>query len=206
MPLPPGCRVVDPDPCTGRGTIVCPDAGNDVFDVVADAVTDACRVECPMPPPGCRYEGPITCSPRSCGTLVCTDAGLDAVPGDVADAGLDAVSGDVPDGATGDASGDAAIVCGAGGGSFPTFRQDCAQDSDCIVAVHQTDCCGNQRGLGLHRSQREAFDAAEAICRPMYPRCGCPTRGILCDDERWTFDPSSVGVACRSNRCTTFVR
>ena len=62
------------------------------------------------------------------------------------------------------------------------------------------------RGLGIVASQRAAFEAAEAVCRPMYPRCGCPTRGILCDDERWTFGADMVGVACRAGRCTTFVR
>ncbi|MFO0601713.1 MAG: hypothetical protein U0324_01005 [Polyangiales bacterium] len=196
-PLPPGCRVINPDPCTGRGTIVCPDAGDDAAadatvdapsdapaDVRADAEMDVCMIECAAPPPGCRYEGPVTCVPRSCGTLVCP-----------ADAGADAPAADV--------AGDGAVACGA---SFPTFRQDCAGDSDCVVAIHQTDCCGNQRGLGLHGSQRAAFDAAEAVCRPMFPRCGCPTRGVLCDDDRWSIDPATIGVACRANRCTTFVR
>lgn len=101
---------------------------------------------------------------------------------------------------------DAGIVCGAVASSFPTFDDACGSDGDCAVAVHQTDCCGNQRGLGIAASQRAAFDAAEAICRPMYPRCGCPTQGILCDDDRRTFDPNGIGVACRAGRCTTFVR
>jgi len=190
-PLPPGCRVINPDPCTGRGTVVCPDGGVDVpaadaADAAADVAMDLCMIECPAPPPGCRYQGPVTCSPRSCGTLVCPDAG--------ADAGADA-TGDVP------------ISCsGSGGSSFPTFSSACGAADDCVVAVHQTDCCGNQRGLGIAASQRAAFEAAEAVCRPMYPRCGCPTRGILCDDERWTFSADTVGVACRAGRCTTFVR
>lgn len=194
-PLPPGCRVVNPDPCTGRGTVVCDDAGADVptvdaADAAADVAADLCMIECPAPPPGCRYEGPVTCSPRSCGTLVCADAGADAA----ADAPADA-AGDVP------------ISCsGSGAASFPTFSSACGADGDCAVAVHQTDCCGNQRGLGIVASQRAAFEAAEAVCRPMYPRCGCPTRGILCDDEQWTFSADMVGVACRAGRCTTFVR
>lgn len=200
-PLPPGCRVINPDPCTGRGTIVCPDAGDDATadapadvarDAPADAGMDVCMIECAAPPPGCRYEGPVTCEPRSCGTLVCPD-----------DAGADAPA---PDASADAAPADAAIVCTGMSSTFPAFRQDCAGDSDCVVAVHQTDCCGNQRGLGLHASQRAAFDAAEAVCRPMYPRCGCPTRGVLCDDERWTFGADTIGVACRANRCTTFVR
>ena len=98
------------------------------------------------------------------------------------------------------------FTCSAGAVTFPPLDKSCTTASDCILVIHQTDCCGNQRGLGIVASQRAAFEAAEAVCRPMYPRCGCPTRGILCDDERWTFGADMVGVACRAGRCTTFVR
>lgn len=98
---------------------------------------------------------------------------------------------------------DAGIACGA---TFPTFADACGRDVECAVAVHQTDCCGNQRGLGITASQRAAFDAAEAVCRPMFPRCGCPTQGILCDDDRRTFDPTAIAVTCVAGRCRTSVR
>lgn len=143
------------------------------------APQDVCMIQCPQPPMGCRYEGPVTCVPRSCGTLVCSDGGSPS---------------------------DAGISCGTSTSSFPTFDATCARDEDCVTAIHQTDCCGNQRGLGIASSQRAAFDAAEALCRPMYPACGCPSQGILCDDDRRTLDPSQVGVTCRTGRCMTFVR
>lgn len=101
---------------------------------------------------------------------------------------------------------DAAIVCGSSVSSFPTFSDACGSDGECAVAVHQTDCCGNQRGLGITASQRAAFDAAEAVCRPMFPHCGCPTQGILCDDDRRTLDPAAIAVTCVAGRCRTSVR
>ena len=134
----------------------------------------------------------------ACGSTTTTPPVADAANDAPADAAADAPA---------DAAGDVPIVCsGSGAASFPTFSSACGADGDCAVAVHQTDCCGNQRGLGIVASQRAAFEAAEAVCRPMYPRCGCPTRGILCDDERWAFTADAVGVACRAGRCTTFVR
>jgi hypothetical protein len=89
-----------------------------------------------------------------------------------------------------------AIVCGSAGGTFPTFDARCTADEDCAVGVHQTDCCGNMAALGMRRGERPAFDAAEAICRPMYPGCGCPTRGVLADDGQWSHDRGALRVRC----------
>lgn len=190
------------------GSDVAPDQAIDVApDTTADVALDmavevSCGITCPAPPPGCRYAGRPTCSPPSCGTLVCEDASVDATADVAQDTVID-VAPDVSADVAPDTSGDAAVACGA---SFPTFDSTCAAASDCVVVIHQTDCCGNLRGLGLRGNQRAAFDAAEAVCRPLFPRCGCPTRGILADDMMWTFAAESVGVACTAGRCTTFVR
>lgn len=98
-----------------------------------------------------------------------------------------------------------AIVCGSAGGTFPTFDARCTADEDCAVGVHQTDCCGNMAALGMRRGERPAFDAAEAICRPMYPGCGCPTRGVLADDGQWSHDRGALRVRCLAGRCVTSV-
>jgi hypothetical protein len=189
-----------------------PSTSTQTADAATDAPTDRCRTASDLapPPPGCRFIDVDPCT--GIGTLVCPDAGADVPASDVPAA--DVPTADVPatdvapsDVSPTDATADAAISCSGGGAaSFPVFSSACNTAADCVVAVHQTDCCGNQRGLGLNASQRAAFDAAEAVCRPMYPRCGCPTRGILCDDERWTFGADMIGVDCRAGRCTTFVR
>jgi hypothetical protein len=168
-------------PACSCGELVCVDAGPDASDASADVSPDVCNVECARPPVGCRYEGPVTCSPPSCGRIVCTDAATDV------------------------ATDTSPIVCSGGTSTFPTFDNRCTSSGDCVVAVHQSDCCGNNQALGIHRSQQAAFDAAEAVCRPMYPRCGCPTRGILADDDRWTFTRENIAATCRAGMCTTSV-
>ncbi|MBI5516010.1 MAG: hypothetical protein HY909_19665 [Deltaproteobacteria bacterium] len=188
-------------------------------------VGDACAISCAPPPPGCRYEGPVTCMPPSCGRLVCADGGVadapaaDAPPADApsvdappADrpltdtAVLDTAPADRPgpDAPTGD--GGVAFTCGALTVPCPPYTGRCGGDADCAIGFHQRNCCGDVQAIGIEAMYRAAFEAAEALCRPGYPACGCPTRGIQADDERWTFTRDNVGVACRSGRCTTFVR
>lgn len=162
--------------CQTNGRAVCTLRACRVDAGATDVPRDTCIPECPAPPPGCHYEGPISCSPPSCGRLVCADAGTE-------------------------------IRCGAGGGgSFPTFDRSCRASSDCYVAIHQTDCCGNSRAMGINASQRDAFERAEMICQPMYPRCGCPARPPVTDDGMTATFSSMIPVECRSGICTTFVR
>jgi hypothetical protein len=154
------------------------DAGTTDLGAADVVATDAgsCIPECAAPPPGCHYEGPVSCSPPSCGRLVCADAGSE-------------------------------IVCGAGGGgSFPSFDRSCRAAGDCTVAVHQTDCCGNSRAMGINASQRAAFDRAEAVCRPMYPRCGCPAHPPVTDDGAAADFSTPIPVECRAGTCTTYQR
>src|SRR5215472_7174507 len=68
---------------------------------------------------------------------------------------------------------------------FPTFDQSCQAASDCVMVLHQIDCCGTQHALGIHPADRGRFDADEAICTSFgprgYPACGCAGQGILAD-------------------------
>lgn len=167
-----------------------------------DATVDAaCVVDCAPPPPGCRWEGPSTCDPPSCGTLVCDDGGA-------ADAGGSDAGGDTDAGGTdGGGAADASIVCGAGGGgTFPDFDKSCETAGDCDYALHQTDCCGNTLALGFNAAEREAFEAAEDVCRDMYPACGCPSQPPLAEDgSRSRFGGEDIAVECTEDGCMTYV-
>ena len=153
-------------------------------------------LSCPQPPPGCRWVGPVTCDPPSCGRVVCEDAGAH-----------DASAADAPrnDVVATDASA-SAITCNAPGGTFPPIDQRCAMASDCVAVLHQTDCCGNSAAIGIATSQRATFDAAEMACRMRFPGCGCPALAPLADDGNRSFDMNQIGVVCRMNRCFTYVR
>ena len=87
--------------------------------------------------------------------------------------------------------------------SFPTFARNCAAASDCVVVNHQTDCCGNSRAMGIRASERAAFDAAEAICRPMYPGCGCPASAPVTDDGATSPFGAMIAVSCSAGVCTS---
>ena len=97
------------------------------------------------------------------------------------------------------------IVCGGSVGSFPSFDRTCRAATDCFVGTHQTDCCGNSHAMGLNVSQRAAFEAAEAICEPMYPRCGCPARPPVTDDGVIGTFSSVMSVDCRAGLCTSYL-
>jgi hypothetical protein len=184
-----GCRLSDGTFCAVGASCPSPDGcntcacGADGFAACTErACVDAgppdvgpCLIDCAAPPPGCHYEGPVVCSPPSCGRLVCVDAG-------------------------------APIVCGGSmAESFPSFDRSCGAAADCFVATHQTDCCGNSRAMGLRASERAAFDAAEAVCRPMFPGCGCPARPPVADDGNTGTFSDTIAVECRAGVCTSYV-
>ena len=186
--LGPGCRLSDGSFCAMAASCPSPDGcntcscgPNGVVACTARACVDAgppvdatCAIECAAPPPGCHYEGPSSCSPPTCPRLVCGDAG-------------------------------APIVClGHGVGSFPTFDRSCHTDTDCFVAMHQTDCCGSIVAMGLSASQRVAFEAAETLCDRMYPSCACDPRPPFADDGR-SGSAATIAVRCDAGVCGSFV-
>lgn len=123
--------------------------------------------------------------------------------GSVGDAGPTADAGDA-------SSIDSGVVCnGHDAASFPTFDRACAGDSDCAVALHQTDCCGSHQALGIAASEGARFAAAEAACDTMYPACGCDSGNVVTDDGSSAppgSGASAVIVHCVSSVCTTTVR
>lgn len=147
-----------------------------------------------------------------------TDAGASGDAGASQDASASEDAGASEDGA---APGQDAGADGGGsdGGSFdggaPTcafvddLERGCGADANCVVGVHQTDCCGNTHAVGMNHSERDRFDAAEAACRATYPACGCPAGPTTTDSGETAFDASAIQVGCiqsgASRVCTTYV-
>jgi hypothetical protein len=107
--------------------------------------------------------------------------------------------------------GSPAYCAGAMGNSFPSFSNTCQTDMDCYLAIHQTDCCGSMRALGIVASEQVSFRNDEAICESEYPGCGCASQGILADDGQRTLDSSRVHVRCSmgtagGSTCMTYVQ
>lgn len=125
----------------------------------------------------CGPQGDVACTLRACASL---DGGSDG--------------GDV-------------VMCTGATPSFPSFNRSCALASDCAKAIHQINCCGSQRALGLRVSEKARFDAAEKICRGQYPGCGCAAAPTIAEDGKSSadFDGSDIQVDCRAGACTTFI-
>ncbi|MGE0787391.1 MAG: hypothetical protein AB7S26_17090 [Sandaracinaceae bacterium] len=191
--------------CDPDANIATEDAGGGSHDAGPGA--DGCvPLECAAPPMGCHYEGSDPCV--TCGTVVCDDGG-------VADAGCATpIECAAPPMGCHYEGGDLCttcgtlvcdeVVCGVGTAeTFPDFDRTCADVSDCAVYEHQSDCCGSLRALGLRADVADAFAAAEASCRGMYPGCGCAPRPTEADDGTTDTGARAARVECVMGLCTS---
>ena len=102
---------------------------------------------------------------------------------------------------------------------FPSsFADGCTVDDNCIGELHETDCCGAMRAIGMNHSDATTFCADEfggsggaPGCRASYPSPpGCSSDVITADDGTTTTDPTKLAVHCvlsssLSGQCKTFV-
>jgi hypothetical protein len=149
----------DASPATDAGV---PDAGGSSCGAIVD---------CAAPPAACHYEGGDPC--RSCGTLVCDDAGTDV----------------------------AQLSCGST--PLVDVPRACAVAADCVVADHQIDCCGTHVVTGIRADADALFQPAEARCRDSYGDCKCATRVTVADDGSSQTADTTAAVSCQAGRCVT---
>lgn len=120
-----------------------------------------------------------------------------STPDDAARPGEDAAS-------SGDAT--AGVMCTGTTGVFPTFDKTCTTPDDCVIGVHQTNCCGATIAIGLAKPEQPRFAAAEAQCVAQYPPCGCPATPTVAEDGRNPIAGQSIVVECQSRQCMTTVK
>lgn len=142
---------------------------------------------------------PLALALTSCGGshTPAGDGGLDA-PGS-----LDTGPGDV-DAGPGDVDGGVSPC-----GYVDTIDRSCTTDADCLVRLHQTDCCGSSVMIGIATSALATYNAGEPACMASYPGCGCPAMLPVTDSAETVTDTSAVLAACVSrgprNVCLTYV-
>lgn len=144
---------------------------------------------------GSRERGPgIDAGPARDAGGAADAAGTDGGAGTDAGPGLDASSG-----------GDAGASCGF----VSDLERGCTTDDNCVVGLHQTDCCGTQEAIGMNHSERDRFDTAEAACRSTYPACGCAPAPTTTDSGETALDTSEIQVGCipagPAMECQTYV-
>lgn len=127
-----------------------------------------------------------------------------AVDAPVTDAPVtDAPATDAPaDAPAGDA---AASPCGYVDG----IDRSCSDDADCLVRLHQTDCCGNSVMIGIAMDALTVYNAGEPACMASYPACECPVGLPTTDSGETVTDTGAVLAGCISRGprqvCLTYV-
>lgn len=114
----------------------------------------------------------------------------------------------------GGTSGDGGLACvrGVECTGFPTaWVRGCTNDDSCVGEVHQTDCCGALRVMGMNHSEASTFCPAERTdCRSQYPTpAGCTSDRVVTDTGN-TGSLDNVATRCADitqgvGTCTTYV-
>jgi hypothetical protein len=95
--------------------------------------------------------------------------------------------------------------CSMGDGDFPVSSDPCTTDADCIVVLHQSDCCGSLQAWGVNLEGWGAFNATEANCRADYAACECAPQPTTTEDGTPTNGGDVIVAACVSGSCTSVV-
>lgn len=88
------------------------------------------------------------------------------------------------------------------------FDRTCTTDEDCAIGLHQSDCCGTVRAMGISTSAEDRFASMESVCAPTWPECDCMTRGTITDDDESFTGLGEIVVACDATAglCSTFIQ
>jgi hypothetical protein len=76
--------------------------------------------------------------------------------------------------------------------------------TNCVIQVHQSDCCGARRAYGFNHAARTQLCTAESACTMTYPSSpGCTDSTITTDTGETTTTPTQVRLrAVNPTSCT----
>lgn len=132
-------------------------------------------------------DGCNSCSCIAGGSVVCTDRAC------------------APDGGSGTDGGDV-VMCTGATPSFPSFDKTCSTAADCFIGLHQINCCGSIKAIGINQAEKSRFAADEKICESQYPGCGCPGAPTVAEDGKFESGTRMIGVECPAGKCMTLVK
>ena len=98
----------------------------------------------------------------------------------------------------------ATVQCTGVNPTFPQFAKTCKADTDCVIGLHQTNCCGTMTAIGLAYSEWPSFSKAESECETQYPGCDCASMPTTAEDGKNQMD-GAITVSCQVGACTTAV-
>ena len=168
------------------------------FALAALLVCASQLLGCPEGDPGtCSYNGRVyrvgdtfaasdgcnTCSCTAGGAITCTERAC------LADGG----SGDI-------------VMCTGATPTFPSFDKTCAGATDCTIGLHQINCCGSMKAIGINQAEKTRFDADEKLCESQYPGCGCAAAPTVAEDGHSEDAGKTIVVECQVGKCMTLVK
>ncbi len=90
--------------------------------------------------------------------------------------------------------------------AFDQSNRSCQTADDCDVVVHQVNCCGTTRAMGINKAVAAYLGELEKLCRETYPACGCPTGPQEADDgttANGANGANGANVTCAAGVCAT---
>jgi hypothetical protein len=97
-------------------------------------------------------------------------------------------------------------MCRVSDPGFPTFDKTCTVAGDCVFGVHQTDCCGSTKAIGMNKAELAQFTADEKVCTEQYAKCACPAYFTVSEDGQRAMAGQSMVVECQLGQCMTTVK
>lgn len=160
------------------------------------------QLGCTMPDPGtCSYNGHVyhvgdsfpaddgcnSCSCLTGGVVTCTERAC------------------APDGGTATDAGDL-VMCTGATPSFPSFDKTCTLAADCFIGIHQINCCGSMKAIGMNKAEKTRFATDEKLCESQYPGCGCAATPTVAEDGMSESGTKVITVECQASKCMTLVK
>jgi hypothetical protein len=112
----------------------------------------------------------------------------------------------------------AGVECAGYAAALATAARNATSVDNCVIQLHQSDCCGAMHAYGINHGSRSDLCTAETACVAMYPTpAGCSDSTITTDTGETTSTMADVkvravdGMPCSFDptqtcyRCETFV-
>lgn len=109
------------------------------------------------------------------------------------------------DGGTGTDGGDV-VMCVGATPSFPSFDKTCTGVADCFIGIHQTNCCGATKSIGINQAEKAPFTSDEKTCEGQYPGCDCAATPTVAEDGQFASATTMIVVECQASKCVTLVK
>ena len=99
----------------------------------------------------------------------------------------------------------AGIECADYAATLATQPRGASSLDNCVIQLHQADCCGATDAYGINHAARTALCAAEATCVAGYPDPICSDTSVTTDTGETTMNRDDVRVRLVAGICETFV-